>query len=276
MNKRSKVRKGVIVAAGLGTRFLPITKSIPKEMLPVGAKPVLQYIVEEMADSGIKEIIIVISRGKEIIKEYFKRDLVLEKHLKKIGKYNQIEGLVELLKKVKFTFVYQDKPLGNGHALLCAQKAVGKESFVFSDADSIIASKTPATKQLLAIYYKKQAPVIGVQRISDHQAMTQYGNVYGEPTKSTRVFKVEKLVEKPNLEEVSQLGLIVGGMRYVFTKDIWDYLQTQTRGRSGEIWVADSANTLAKQQDFFAYEYEGKYLDTGDDKKLLETVRYFL
>jgi len=245
-------------------------------MLPVGAKPVLQYIVEEMADSGIKEIIIVISRGKEIIKEYFKRDLVLEKHLKKIGKYNQIEGLVELLKKVKFTFVYQDKPLGNGHALLCAQKAVGKEPFVFSDADSIIASKTPATKQLLAIYYKKQAPVIGVQRISDHQAMTQYGNVYGEPTKSTRVFKVEKLVEKPNLEEVSQLGLIVGGMRYVFTKDIWDYLQTQTRGRSGEIWVADSANTLAKQQDFFAYEYEGKYLDTGDDKKLLETVRYFL
>jgi len=276
MNKRSKVRKGVIVAAGLGTRFLPITKSIPKEMLPVGAKPVLQYIVEEMADSGIKEIIIVISRGKEIIKEYFKRDLVLEKHLKKIGKYNQIEGLVELLKKVKFTFVYQDKPLGNGHALLCAQKAVGKEPFVFSDADSIIASKTPATKQLLAIYYKKQAPIIGVQRISDHQAMTQYGNVYGQPTKSTRVFKVEKLVEKPNLEEVSQLGLIVGGMRYVFTKDIWDYLQTQTRGRSGEIWVADSANTLAKQQDFFAYEYEGKYLDTGDDKKLLETVRYFL
>ncbi|MBU2542560.1 NTP transferase domain-containing protein, partial [Patescibacteria group bacterium] len=189
MNKRSEVRKGVIVAAGLGTRFLPITKSIPKEMLPVGSKPVLQYIVEEMADSGIKEIIIVISHGKEAIKEYFKRDLVLEKHLKKIGKYNKIKDLVELLKKIKFSYVYQEKPLGNGHALLCAKSKVGNEPFVFSDADSIIDSKIPATKQILEVYKKYKTPVIGVQRIANKVDMTKYGNVYGSKTKEKRVFK---------------------------------------------------------------------------------------
>lgn len=276
MNKRSEVRKGVIVAAGLGTRFLPITKSIPKEMLPVGSKPVLQYIVEEMADSGIKEIIIVISPGKESIKEYFKRDLVLEKHLKKIGKYNKIKDLVELLKKIKFSYVYQEKPLGNGHALLCAKSKVGNEPFVFSDADSIIASKIPAIKQILEVYKKYQAPVIGVQRIKDKQAMTKYGNIYGSKTKEKNIFKVEKFVEKPDIKNISSLGLIVGGMRYVFTKDIWGLLEKQGRGKGGEIWVADSADELAKQGDFYAYEYEGKYLDTGDEEKLLDTSNYFL
>ncbi|MBT4120521.1 MAG: NTP transferase domain-containing protein [Candidatus Magasanikbacteria bacterium] len=275
MNKHSEVRKGVIVAAGLGTRFLPITKSIPKEMLPVGSKPVLQYIVEEMADSGIKEITIVISRGKESIKEYFKRDLVLERHLKKVGKYSMIKDLVELLKKVKFSYVYQEKPLGNGHALLCAKKKIGSEPFVFSDADSIIASKVPATKQILEVYKKYQAPVIGVQKIKDKKAMTKYGNVYANKTKDNKVFKVEKFVEKPSLNKVSPHGLIVGGMRYVFTKEIWKLLEKQGHGKGGEIWVADAANELLKQQDFYAYEYEGKYLDTGDNEKLLKTMNYF-
>ena len=275
MNKHSEVRKGVIVAAGLGTRFLPITKSIPKEMLPVGSKPVLQYIVEEMADSGIKEITIVISRGKESIKEYFKRDLVLERHLKKVGKYSMIKDLVELLKKVKFSYVYQEKPLGNGHALLCAKKKIGSEPFVFSDADSIIASKVPATKQILEVYKKYQAPVIGVQKIKDKKAMTKYGNVYANKTKDNKVFKVEKFVEKPSLKKVSPHGLIVGGMRYVFTKEIWKLLEKQGHGKGGEIWVADAANELLKQQDFYAYEYEGKYLDTGDNEKLLKTMNYF-
>ncbi len=275
MKLQSKVRKGVIVAAGLGTRFLPITKSIPKEMLPVGSKPVLQYIVEEMVDSGILEITIVISRGKESIKEYFKRDLVLERHLKKVGKYDMIKDLVELLKKVKFNYVYQEKPLGNGHALLCAKAKVGNEPFVFSDADSIIDSKTPATKQILEAFKKYNAPVIGVQRIRDKKAMTNYGNVYANKTKDKRVFKVEKFVEKPSLNKVSPHGLIVGGMRYVFTSDIWGLLEKQGKGKGGEIWVADAANELLKTSDFYAYEYEGKFLDTGNGEKLLEAVNYF-
>jgi len=276
MKIQTNVRKGVIVAAGLGTRFLPITKSIPKEMLPVGSKPVLQYIVEEMAGSGIKEITIVISRGKESIKEYFKRDFTFERHLKKVGKYGRIKDLVELLKKVKFSYVYQEKPLGNGHALLCAKKKIGSEPFVFSDADSIIASRVPAIKQILKVYEKYQVPVIGVQKINDKKAMMKYGNVYGEKTRDKRVFKVEKFVEKPNIKNVSPHGLIVGGMRYVFTKEIWKLLEQQGKGKGGEIWVADTANEMLKQQDFYAYEYEGKYLDTGSEENLLNTCNFLL
>ena len=270
-----KVKKGVILAAGLGTRFLPITKSIPKEMLPVLNKPVLQYIVEEMADSGIKNIIIVISREKQAIKHYFTRDLRFEKELKKCGKYDRIEGLVDLLKKVKFSFVYQERPLGNGHALLMARELVGKDPFVCSDADSIISGKTPAVKQLLEVYQQTSASVIGVQKIIDKNAMTKYGNVYGEPAASKRVYKVKEFIEKPALEAASPLGLIVGGMRYVFTTDIWSILLKQKKGRSGEIWLAEAANTLARQKDFFAYEYDGKYLDTGNQDALLDAASFF-
>lgn len=270
-----KVQKGVILAAGLGTRFLPITKSIPKEMLPVLNKPVLQYIVEEMVESGIKEIIIVISPEKQAIKRYFTRDLRFEKELKKCGKYDRIEGLVDLLKKAKFNFVYQEIPLGNGHALLMARQLIKNEPFVCSDADSIISGKIPAVKQLLGVYRQTGASVIGVQKINDKNAMTKYGNVYGEPTTDKRVYKVKEFFEKPALESVSPLGLIVGGMRYVFTPDIWKVLLKQKKGRSGEIWLADAANALAREKDFFAYEYEGKYLDTGNQDALLNAASFF-
>ncbi|MBI4427344.1 MAG: NTP transferase domain-containing protein [Candidatus Magasanikbacteria bacterium] len=275
MKKSSIVKKGVILAAGLGTRFLPITKSVPKEMLPVLNKPVLQYIVEEMADSGIKNITIVISREKQAIKHYFTRDLRFEKELKKCGKYDRIEGLVDLFKKVKFSFVYQERPLGNGHALLMARGLIGKDPFVCSDADSIISGKIPAVKQLLEVHNQTSASVIGVQKITDKNMMTKYGNVYGERTADKRIYKVKEFVEKPTLDAVTPLGLIVGGMRYVFTADIWPILLKQKKGRSGEIWLAEAANTLARQKDFFAYEYEGKYLDTGNQDALLDAASFF-
>lgn len=270
-----KAKKGVILAAGLGTRFLPITKSIPKEMLPVLNKPVLQYIVEEMVGSGIEEIIIVISPEKQAINHYFTRDLRFEKELKKCGKYGRIEGLVNLLKKAKFSFVYQERPLGNGHALLMTRELIGKNPFVCSDADSIISGKIPAVRQLLSVYQKTGASVIGVQKIQDKNAMTKYGNVYAEPTGIERTYKVKEFVEKPAFDAVSPLGLIVGGMRYVFTADIWKILLKQKKGRSGEIWLADAANTLAREKDFFAYEYEGKYLDTGNQDALLSAASFF-
>jgi UTP--glucose-1-phosphate uridylyltransferase len=269
------IRKGVIVAAGLGTRFLPITKSVPKEMLPVLDKPVLQYIVEEMVESGIREITIVISREKDAIKEYFSRNLEFEKKLKKLGKYDRLAPLVELLRKVKFHYVYQDEPLGNGHALLCAKKKVGKDPFVFSDADSIISSKIPATQQIIEVFQTYKAPVIGVQKIKNKELMTKYGNVYGEKTKDKNVYKVEKFVEKPSIDAVSNHGLIVGGMRYVFTHDIWKHLESQGKGKGGEIWVADAANSLVKESPFYACEYEGKYFDTGNELALLETGLHF-
>lgn len=270
-----QIYKGVIVAAGLGTRFLPITKSVPKEMLPVLEKPVLQYIVEEMVGSGIKEITIVISREKGAIKEYFSRNMDFEKKLKKLGKYERLAPLVELVKKVKFHYVYQDEPLGNGHALLCAKKKIGKDAFVFSDADSIIASQTPVLKQLIDVYKKYHAPVIGVQKISKKEDMTKYGNVYGTKTTDAHVYSVEKLVEKPSIDSVSQHGLIIGGMRYVFTHEIWKHLEKQGKGKGGEIWVADAANSLLKEQPFYACKYEGKYFDTGNELALLKTALHF-
>jgi UTP--glucose-1-phosphate uridylyltransferase len=270
-----KVTKGVITVAGLGTRFLPATKAMPKEMLPVLDKPVVQYIVEEMAASGIKEIIFVTSSQKRAIEDHFDRDKHFEDYLKSKGKLDKLQELIDLSKKVRFFYTRQAEPLGNGHALLCAKEFIGDEPFAFSDGDSIIDAKTPVIKQLLSVFSKKKSSIIGVQRITDTEAMIKYGNVYGKQTSEKRVFKVSQFIEKPDIDHVSPHGLIVGGMRYIFTKDIWAILEKQGVGRSGEIWLADAANTLAKKKPFFAYEYDGVYFDTGDKLALLKTSIHF-
>jgi len=270
-----KVRKGVIIVAGLGTRFLPVTKSMPKEMLPVLDKPVVQYIVEEMVESGIQEIIFVTSSQKRAIEDHFDRDYDLEYVLEKQGKLDLLKPLILLSKTVRFFYTRQSAPLGNGHALLCAREFIGEEPFVFSDGDSIIDSSVPVIRQLLDIFQKRRASVIGVQHIDNRDAMTRYGNVYGKPTQEPRTFRVERLIEKPSKKNTSPHGLIIGGMRYVFTKDIWRYLENQKAGRSGEIWVADAANSLAKHRPFFAYQYKGTYFDTGNTLGLLKTALHF-
>ncbi|OGH64285.1 MAG: hypothetical protein A2821_01815 [Candidatus Magasanikbacteria bacterium RIFCSPHIGHO2_01_FULL_41_23] len=275
MPKNNKIRKGVIVVAGMGTRFLPATKAMPKEMLPVLDKPVVQYIVEEMAASGIKEIIFVTSSQKRPLEDHFDRDRDAENFLQEKGKYEKIKSLVDLSERVRFFYTRQSKPLGNGHALLCAREFVGDESFAFSDGDSIIDSKIPVVKQLIKVFAKEGSSVIGVQKIADKELMTKYGNVYGRPTTTKRTYRVEKFREKPPIEETSPEGLIVGGMRYIFTKDIWPILAEQGKGKDNEIWVADAANLLAKRKPFFAYEYEGKYFDTGDKIALLKTAIHF-
>lgn len=275
MPKTSPVRKGVITVAGHGTRFLPATKAMPKEMLPVLDKPVVQYIVEEMAASGITEIIFVTSAKKRAIEDHFDRNLDYEQYLKKKDKYDRIKDLVELSKKVNFVYTRQPKALGNGDALLRARSIVGDEPFAFSDGDSIIDAKTPVTKQLLKQFAKRGSSIIGVQRIADKDAMTKYGNVYATPTTDEHLYKVKKFVEKPERKKVSPQGLIVGGMRYIFTPDIWSILAKQKPGRGGEIWVADAANTLAKKKQFFAYEYDGQYFDTGNKAALLKTAIHF-
>lgn len=272
-----KVRKGVILAAGFGTRFLPVTKAIPKELLPVGNKPVLQYLAEEMAEAGIEEIIFVISREKEMIKKYFTRDIKFENYLKKKGKYDLIKPLVDLQKKVKFSYVYQEQMLGNGHALLCAKKAIGSEPFAFSDGDSIIASSVSATKQILEVFYEVGTSMIGVQKINNKQDMTKYGNVYiknKEKGVRKKIYKVDKIVEKPDIDKVSPQGLIIGGMRYIMTADFWPYLERQGKSRSGEIWVADAVNAYAQDKDFYSVVYEGKYLDTGTPEALFNTTKF--
>jgi len=274
MGKVQKVRKGVITVAGLGTRFLPATKAMPKEMLPVLDKPVVQYIVEEMAASGITEIIFVTSSQKRAIEDHFDRNHELEEILRKNDKLQHIEDLIKLSKKVKFFYTRQPEPLGNGHALLCAREFLGDEPFAFSDGDSIIDAKVPALKQLIKVYNNVGSSVIGVQKIESKQDMTKYGNVYGKKLKD-KIYKVSKFVEKPKLKDVSPDGLIVGGMRYVFTKDIWSMLESQKKGRSGEIWLSDAADVLARKKPFYAYEYEGKYFDTGNKISLLKTAIHF-
>lgn len=275
MAKTQKVRKGVITVAGLGTRFLPATKAMPKEMLPVLDKPVVQYIVEEMAASGITEIIFVTSSQKRPIEDHFDHQKEFEDYLKSKGKYDRIEPLVKLTQQVRFFYTRQSEPLGNGHALLCAREFLGDEPFAFSDGDSIIDSKVPVTKQLISVFNKAQSSVIGVQRIEDKQAMTSYGNVYAKPTNLPRTYRVQQFVEKPAIQKVSPQGLIVGGMRYIFTRDIWQHLEKQGQGKDDEIWVADAANTLAKKKPFLAYEYEGIYFDTGNKLALLKTAIHF-
>ena len=275
MPKKQKVRKGIITVAGIGTRFLPATKAMPKEMLPVLDKPVVQYIVEEMVASGIEEIIFVTSSNKRAIEDHFDRNHDQEYFLKKKGKYDRISDLVELTKKVRFFYTRQSSPKGNGDAMLCAKDFIGDEPFAFSDGDSIIDARTPVIKQLLKVFYKKQSSVIGVQRIEDKAAMTKYGNVYAKPTNEKKTYRVDKFVEKPTLRKVSPHGLIVGGMRYIFTKDIWPMLEKQRSGKDGEIWVADAANALARKKPFYAYEYDGIYFDTGNKLALLNTSIHF-
>lgn len=271
-----QVTKGVITVAGLGTRFLPATKAMPKEMLPVLGKPVLQYIVEEMAESGITDILFVTSSNKNAIEDHFDRDYNYEEYLKKEGKYDRIESTVELCKKVNFFYTRQSAPLGNGHALLQARRFVGDEPFAFSDGDSIIDADVPVISQALSAYEKTGNSVIGVTKIDDKEEMTKYGNVYGEDTGEDRIFKLKEMVEKPSVENVSPQGLVIGGMRYVFSNEIWKYLETQDSGKDGEIWVSDAVNRMSNEKDnMVAYEYEGEYFDTGNKKALLEAEMHF-
>jgi UTP--glucose-1-phosphate uridylyltransferase len=269
------VRKGVITVAGLGTRFLPATKAMPKEMLPVLDKPVVQYIVEEMVESGIQEIVFVTSAQKRAIEDHFDRDRDLENILEQKGKLDRLRPLMALCEKVRFFYTRQSEPLGNGHALLCAREFLGDEPFAFSDGDSIIDAHIPVVSQLLRVFEKHGASVIGVQKIDDVDAMTKYGNIYGKAVREPRTYAVSAFIEKPSRDEVSPLGLIVGGMRYVFTPDIWDALARQGTGRDGEIWLADAAHTLAQDKPFYAYEYDGQYFDTGNELALLQASIHF-
>ena len=275
MPKKQKITKGVITVAGLGTRFLPATKAMPKEMLPVLDKPVLQYIVEEMAESGITEIMFITSSQKRAIEDHFDRNLEFEQMLEDRGKYDRIKDLVELSEKVRFYYTRQSAPLGNGHALLCAKEFVGDEPFAFSDGDSIIDGKTPVIKQLIRQFEKKQSSIIGVARHDDPEFLSKKGNVFVKDTKEARLFRVEKFVEKPSIKNVSKHGIFVAGMRYIFTSDIWKHLEAQGKGKDGEIWVADAANTLAQKKPFYAYEYQGQYFDTGNKSAMLEVTLHF-
>jgi UTP--glucose-1-phosphate uridylyltransferase len=254
-----KVRKAVIIAAGWGTRFLPVTKSLPKEMLPLVDKPLIQYGVEEAIDSGMEQIIFVTARGKHIMEDYFDDCFELEQLLERKGDAESLRQMRELSGMVDICYVRQKKQLGLGHAVLMAKDIVGGEPFAVMLPDDIIDSKVPTLKRMVEIYDKYGAGVVAVERVSDEDTR-KYGII--EPKQvSDRVYQILSLVEKPEPAAApSRLG-IVG--RYILTPEIFEAIMATPAGKGGEIQITDALQLLLKQQKLYAYELEGTRYDTG-------------
>ncbi len=255
-----KIRKAIIPVAGLGTRFLPATKAVPKELLPIVDKPAIQYIVEEAIESGIEEIVLVTGRGKQNILDYFDRSPELEEVLIKRGKLEMADHLRKISELAEFVTVLQSQPLGLGHAVLCARDVIGNEPFVVCLPDDLIDSEVPCVKQMIEVYEKHQYPIIAVQEVPDDQ-IDQYGIIQSK-IMSEKLHRVENLVEKPLLHEApSRLG-IVG--RYLLSPDIFKILKETKPSTDGEIQLTDALRELAKISPMLALEFEGTRYDTGD------------
>lgn len=269
-----KVRKAVIPAAGLGTRFLPITKSIPKEMLPIVDKPTIQYIIEEIVASGIEEILIINGRNKESIINHFDKVPELEALLKAGGKTEALEQVEAITNMAKIFSVRQKEAKGLGHAVLCAKEFVGDEPFAVVLGDDIVYNdENPALKQMVDVYNAYGASVIGVQQVAPDQ-VDKYGIVSGDAV-GERVYRVNDLVEKPAIGTAPSTMAILG--RYIITPGIFDVLEHTGKGAGGEIQLTDGLKTLATMETMFAYDFVGKRYDVGDKLGFLQaTVEYGL
>jgi len=254
-----KVRKAVITAAGWGTRFLPITKAQPKEMLPLVTKPLIQYSVEEAINSGIEQIIVITALGKRAIEDYFDRSFELEYFLERKGKTNLLQEVRELSSLIDICYIRQKEQLGLGHAILIAKNIVGKEPFAVLLPDDIIDSKSPVLKQMIEVYEQYKTNVIAVERIAS-QDTVNYGII--EPKKvAGHIHQVLSLIEKPEPAQApSNLG-VVG--RYILMPQIFDALEVIPPGKNQEIQLTDALQLLLKQQTIYAYEFEGVRYDTG-------------
>ncbi len=254
-----KVRTAVITAAGWGTRFLPITKAQPKEMLPLVTKPLIQYSVDEAINSGIEQIVVIIAPDKRVIEDYFNRSFELERFLERKGKTNLLKEVRELSSLADIRYIRQNEQLGLGHAILTAKDIVGKEPFAVLLPDDIIDSKVPVLKQMIEIYEQYKTNVIAVERIASRDTV-KYGII--EPGKiSDHVHQVLSLIEKPEPAQApSNLG-VVG--RYILTPQIFDAIEVTPPGKNQEIQLTDALQLLLKQQAIYAYEFEGVRYDTG-------------
>ncbi|HWR41453.1 MAG TPA: UTP--glucose-1-phosphate uridylyltransferase GalU [Patescibacteria group bacterium] len=272
MSKKHKVRKAVIPAAGLGTRFLPATKAQPKEMLPIVDKPAIQYIIEEAIQSGIEEILIITGRNKRAIEDHFDRAVELELTLKAQGKY-ELLALVEELSDVTLHYIRQKEAKGLGHAVLCAKQFVGNEPFAVLLGDDIIDANVPCLRQLMDVYDDCPGTILGVQEVT-REKVSSYGIVKPVPIKDN-VWKVEDLVEKPSLEEAPSRLAVLG--RYIIEPEIFALLEDTPPGRGGEIQLTDGLRRLAAIKPVYAYQFEGRRYDVGDKQGFLEaTVEFAL
>ena len=270
----NKIRKAIIPAAGLGTRFLPATKAQPKEMLPIVDKPTIQYIVEEAIASGIEEILIITGRNKKSIEDHFDKSVELEMELEKHNKNQLLELVQDISEMVDIHYIRQKEPKGLGHAIRCAKTFVGDEPFAILLGDDIVYNpEKPCLKQLMDCYNEYKTSILGVQTVPEED-VNKYGIVDGIKIED-RVSKVKGLIEKPSIEEAPSNIAILG--RYIVTPRIFDILDNTAPGKGNEIQLTDALLQLVKEEAMYAYNFEGRRYDVGDKLGYLQaTVEYAL
>ncbi len=263
-----KIKKAVIPAAGLGTRFLPATKSIPKEMLPIVDKPTIQYIVEEVIASGIEDILIITGRNKGSIEEHFDRAIELEQNLEKTHKEELLEEIRKISRMINIHTVRQKNPLGLGHAVYCAKSFVGNEPFAVLLGDDVVDSQKPCLKQMIEAYEEYNSTILGVQPVA-RENVNKYGIVSGNKI-DDKIYSVKDLVEKPDIENAPSNIAILG--RYIITPKIFEILENTNKGVGGEIQLTDGLKKLCNLEDVYAYIFEGRRYDVGSKIGFLEAT----
>jgi len=261
-----KIKKAIIPAAGMGTRFLPVTKAMPKEMLPIVDKPTIQYIVEEAVASGIEDIIIVTGKTKRAIENHFDSNFELEETLRKAGKFDLLKKVQEA--EIEIHYIRQHDPKGLGHAVWCARKFIGDEPFAVLLGDDIVRAETPGLKQLINQYDETGCSVVGVQSVPDEET-SRYGIV--DPCeKIGRRYQVKQFVEKPEQGTAPSNLAIMG--RYVLTPEIFTYLGKHEIGAGGEIQLTDAIQALNESENVYAYDFDGKRYDVGEKFGFVKTT----
>ncbi|MCM3653572.1 UTP--glucose-1-phosphate uridylyltransferase GalU [Metabacillus litoralis] len=259
-----QIKKAIIPAAGLGTRFLPATKAQPKEMLPIVDKPTIQYIIEEAVASGIEDILIVSGRGKRAIEDHFDKSYELEETLAHKEKWDILEEIQRISQLANIHYIRQKEPKGLGHAVHCARRFIGNEPFAVMLGDDIVQTNgsTPCLKQLIQVYNQYEQAVIGVQKVNEAD-VSKYGIVsYETEPIQENIYNIVDLVEKPSIDQAPSNSAIMG--RYILTPEIFAVLENQAPGAGGEIQLTDALTTLLKNQSMLAYHFNGKRYDVGD------------
>lgn len=266
-----KIRKAIIPAAGLGTRFLPATKAMPKEMLPIIDKPTIQYIIEEAVASGIEDIIIITGKGKQAIENHFDSAPELELNLIKSNKHDLLDKVQYSSNLANIHYIRQREPKGLGHAVWCARKFIGDEPFAVLLGDDIVQGDTPCLRQLMDQYEETNSSIIGVQQVSENETH-RYGII--DPSKQEkRRYQVRNFVEKPEQGTAPSNLAIMG--RYVLTPEIFDFLENHEVGAGGEIQLTDAIQKLNEIQEVYAYDFEGKRFDVGETLGFVKTTLEF-
>jgi UTP--glucose-1-phosphate uridylyltransferase len=262
------LKKAIIPAAGLGTRFLPATKASPKEMLPIVDKPAIQYVIEEAKSAAIESILIITGRGKEAIENHFDYSYELQNILEERGKKEEVEIVKKIADMADFFYVRQKEAIGLGHAVLCAKNWVSKEPFAVFLGDDIIVSKTPCIKQMIEVFEEKKATVLGVVEV-DKKDTSKFGIIKGKKINDSLI-EVSDIVEKPEAAKAPSTTAVIG--RYILTPQIFNELEKTEPGVGGEIQLTDAIKSLMKKEKVFAYRFKGKRYDIGDKFGFLQAT----